>query len=172
MFKKALILRADAKNTKKMTDQAPLTEGHLLPEWSLLPIFNEPVPALADFAGRPLLILFFYNDCPACKGRAFPYANQIVLKYPEIQVIGIHTRFAGPEFDNEVLRSLKDEFHLRFPYYRDEEPAKTAWRYDAGGTPHWILVNAAGKVVKSLFGSDPNRGLYWMDLALEEMMGR
>jgi len=155
-----------------MTALQPLTEGSLLPEWSLLPIFDEPVPRVADFAGRPMLILFFNNDCPACKGRAFPYANQIVLKYPEIQVIGIHTRFAGPDFDNEVLRPLKAQFHLRFPYYRDEEPAKTGWRYDAGGTPHWVLVNAEGIVVKSFFGSDPNRGLYWMDLAIEEMMGR
>lgn len=155
-----------------MSENQGLEVGSTLPEWSLLPIFDEPVPSLSDYAGRPILILFFYNDCPACKGRGFPYANQIVLKYPEIQVIGIHTRFAGPEFDDEVLKGLKDEFHLRFPYFRDAEPAQTAWRYDAGGTPHWVLVNADGIVVKSLFGSDPNRGLYWMDLAIEEMMGR
>lgn len=155
-----------------MSENPPVSEGSILPEWSLLPIFDEPVPSLSDFAGRPVLILFFNNDCPACKGRGFPHANQVVLKYPEIQVIGIHTRFAGPEFDDETLKGLKEEFHLRFPYFRDEEPAKTGWRYDAGGTPHWILTNAEGKVVKSLFGSDPNRGLYWLDLTLEEMMGR
>ncbi|MEO2053111.1 MAG: thioredoxin family protein, partial [Allomuricauda sp.] len=51
-----------------------------IPDWELLPIFEDSVPQLKDFKGKPLLILFFNLGCPGCKGRALPFANRVVFE--------------------------------------------------------------------------------------------
>lgn len=145
-------------------------EGRQLPEWDLLPVFEEEVPKVSDFRGKPLVIMFFYLGCPGCKGRAIPYANSIVYENVGVNVIGIHTRFAGKVYTDEQLRAMKDEFYIRFPYYRDLPEATTFNNYFAGGTPHWILVDAKGIVVQSMFGSDPNNALLRLDLKIKEVL--
>ncbi|MCQ0110954.1 AhpC/TSA family protein [Zhouia amylolytica] len=144
--------------------------GKTIPEWQLLPIFNEKVPTVKDFRGKPLLILFFYLGCPGCKGRAIPYANRIIYEDLGVNVIGIHTRFAGKVYTDEQLQAIKEEFHMRFPYYRDKPEATTFNTYFAGGTPHWVLVNSEGTVVQSMFGSDPNNALLRLDLKIKELL--
>ncbi|WP_394972870.1 peroxiredoxin family protein [uncultured Croceitalea sp.] len=146
-----------------------LEQHKKLPEWSLESLFDEKVPLLKDFRGKPLLILFFYMGCPGCKGRAIPYANRLVYEKTNINVVGIHTRFEGRTYSDEELRSAKDEFHIRFPYYRDVHPATTFTLYEAGGTPHWILLDKDGNIVQSIFGSDPNKALLRIDLKINEL---
>ena len=142
-----------------------------LPNWSLSSIDNnERVPTVEDFKGKALLILFFNLGCPGCLGRAIPYANRIVLeKSEEIKVIGIHTNFEGIAFTNEQFDKAKEDFFIRFPFYKDKNYDTTFLNYGAGGTPHWILVNSEGKVVYSIFGSDPNNALLRLDLKIEEL---
>lgn len=145
-------------------------EGKPLPEWLLKPIFeNDEVPNVASYRGKPLLIMFFYMGCPGCKGRAIPFANRIVYEDSGVQVIGIHTRFEGRTYSDEELMAAKEEFYIRFPYYRDIPEAKTFNEYKAGGTPHWLLVNKDGVVIQSIFGSDPNNALLRLDLKIKEL---
>ena len=40
-----------------------------LPEWRIVPIFEEVIPKTSDFLGSPLLILFFSLGCSGCLGR-------------------------------------------------------------------------------------------------------
>jgi len=40
--------------------------------------------------------------------------------------------------------------------------------YDAGRTPHWVLINANGEIEKSIFGSMPN-SLQRLDYSLIEL---
>ena len=144
--------------------------GKPLPEWSLETIFGDEVLTVADFKGKPLLILFFYLGCPGCKGRAIPFANRVVFEDRGIQVLGIHTRFEGKPYTDEQLKAAKEEYHIRFPYFRDKEHAQTFWKYKTPGTPHWILVNEDGIVEYALFGSEPNNALLRLDLKIAEMM--
>ena len=46
-------------------------------------------------------------------------------------------------------------FKLNYPIYADQEKA-TYEMFKAEGTPHWVLIDAEGKIVKSIFGSMGN----------------
>ncbi|HEY0897397.1 MAG TPA: hypothetical protein VGE15_12645, partial [Sphingobacteriaceae bacterium] len=119
----------------------------------------------------PLLILFFYLGCPGCIGRAIPFANQMAYEHQDrISVLGIHSNFEGPEYtDDEIIENLRS-LHVRFPVFRDSGLAATFHEYRAAGTPHWILVDRGGQVIRSIFGSDPNRALLWLDYAITEQL--
>ena len=146
--------------------------GKPLPEWFIEPIFGEEkVPTPADYRGKPLLILFFSLGCPGCLGRAVPYANRVVYENgTQINVIGIHTNFEGIEFEKARFEKAKADFYIRFPFYKDKNYDTTFLDYGAGGTPHWILTDAAGKAVYSIFGSDPNNALLRLDLKISEIL--
>lgn len=145
--------------------------GQPLPNWFIEPIFEEAAPDTQDFVGKPLLILIFSLGCPGCLGRALPYANSVVVEKGEnIQVVGIHTNFEGVDFTQEQFAQAREEFFIRFPIFKDRNYNDTFYSYGAGGTPHWILTDAQGTVVYSIFGSDPNNALLRLDLKMAEVL--
>ena len=87
----------------------------------------------------------------------------------KIQVIGIHSNFEGPEYSDKEIIDEMQKLYSRFPCYRDAGLATTFYDYRAGGTPHWILVDAEGIVRDSMFGSDPNRALLRLDYLIMEL---
>lgn len=142
-----------------------------IPDWELLPIFDDSVPQLKDFKGKPLLILFFNLGCPGCKGRALPFANRVVVENgKKVNVVGIHTRFEGPEYSLQDFHNAKEDYFIRWPFYKDDGQTNTFHKYEAGGTPHWILLNAEGQLEYSIFGSDPNNALLRLDLKINELL--
>lgn len=144
--------------------------GEKLPNWHLLKVFDQKVPVPEGFIGKPLIILFFSLTCPGCVGRAIPFANRIVYENGEfVNVLGIHTHFEGPETTDEILKKAKEDFFIRFPYFRDYGFASTFHLFEASGTPHWVIVDENGKVRDSIFGSDPNRALLKIDYLIEEL---
>ncbi|MGB1039353.1 MAG: peroxiredoxin family protein [Flavobacteriales bacterium] len=145
--------------------------GNKLPKWKIAPIIEgESIPEVSDYIGRPFIIVFFSLNCPGCLGRAIPFANRIVFENEEyINVIGIHTHFEGPETTTKRLLDAKEEFFIRFPYYKDTGFAATFHSFKAGGTPHWIVVDEQGIIKESVFGSDPNRALLKLDYLIEEL---
>lgn len=137
--------------------------------WYLESIDGRIVPDYDAFKGKPLLILFFYLGCPGCIGRAIPFANKMAYEHPDsMNVLGIHSNFEGPEYSDDEITAHLTSLHVRFPVFRDAGLATTFYDYQAGGTPHWVLVNKDGKVIRSIFGSDPNRALLWLDYAITE----
>ena len=142
-----------------------------LPDWSLEKIFEKEVPEKGCFLGKPLLILFFSLGCPGCLGRAIPYANRIVYENGErLNVLGIHTNFEGIDFSQAKFQEAKEAYYIRFPFFKDKNYDTTFLDYGAGGTPHWILVDADGNVNYSIFGSDPNNALLRLDLKIAELL--
>ena len=150
----------------------PIELDKPLPDWSVEAIFDDQeVPVPGDFLGKPLLILFFSLGCPGCLGRAIPYANRIVYENGDkMKVLGIHTNFEGIDFPVERFEKAKKDFYIRFPFFKDKNFDTTFLNYDAGGTPHWILVDENGKVNYSIFGSDPNNALLRLDLKISELL--
>lgn len=144
--------------------------GQPLPDWELSPIFAEPVPPVEYFRGKPLLILFFYLGCPGCKGRAIPFANLLVYEDKGLSVVGIHSRFEGKEYSKADLIDAKAEYHIRFPYFQDQNQRSTFDKYEAGGTPHWILADQNGHIAYSIFGSAPDNALLKLELKIEELL--
>ncbi|MDY8136232.1 TlpA disulfide reductase family protein [Aquimarina sp. 2201CG5-10] len=148
-----------------------ITLGQPLPDWWLEKIFDNEVPMKNEFIGKPLLILFFSLGCPGCLGRAIPYANRIVYEKSDlINVLGIHTNFEGVDFTKEQFISAKNEYYIRFPFYKDANYNTTFLDYGAGGTPHWVLVDKNGNVSYSIFGSDPNNALLRLDFKIAELL--
>jgi len=146
--------------------------NHTLQPWHLEPLGDQHVPRQEDFLGKPLLILFFYLGCPGCIGRAIPFANRMAFEYGEkISVVGIHSNTEGPEYSDEELLATLSSLHVRFPVYKDAGFATTFFDYQAAGTPHWMLVNGDGRIIRSIFGSDPNRALLRLDYAIREELG-
>lgn len=141
--------------------------------WHLESVGSKDVPNYKDFKGKPLLILFFYLGCPGCTGRAIPFANKMVYEHGDkINVLGIHSNVEGPEYSDDDLISTLKSLHARFPFFRDAGFATTFHDYRAAGTPHWVLVDRDGKVIRSIFGSDPNRALLRLDYAINEEISR
>ena len=144
--------------------------GQPLPDWRLESIFEDAVPSPKDFSGQPLLIMFFSLGCPGCLGRAIPYANRIKYEKGEkINVVGIHTNFDSTEYTTAQFENARDQFYIRFPFFKDYNYDTTFLNYGAGGTPHWILVDKNGIVVYSIFGSDPNNALLRLDYMIGEL---
>ena len=142
-----------------------------LPNWSIETIFRDEVPTIKDYVGKPLLILFFSLGCPGCLDRAVPYANRVVYENGDkINVVGIHTNFEGIDFGKDRFAKAKEELFIRFPFFKDKNYDTTFLNYGAGGTPHWILVDKKGKVIYSIFGSDPNNALLRLDLRINELL--
>ena len=151
-------------------DLSLLRVGAPLPDWSLEKIFEEEPPQKEAFLGKPLLILFFSLGCPGCLGRAIPYANRMVYELgDQIQVLGIHTNFESLDIPIEKFAKAREEFAIRFPFFKDKNYDTTFLNYGAGGTPHWILVDKDGTVVYSIFGSDTNNALLRLDLKMREL---
>uniref|UniRef100_UPI003A9480E4 TlpA family protein disulfide reductase n=1 Tax=Gelidibacter japonicus TaxID=1962232 RepID=UPI003A9480E4 len=95
----------------------------------------------------------------------------IVENGNKVNVLGIHTRFEGPEYTKSDFDMAKLEYHIRFPFYIDQNMAETFHKYLAGGTPHWILIDKEGKLEYSIFGSDPNNALLRLDFKINELVG-
>ncbi len=151
-------------------DLSLLRVGSPLPDWSLEKIFEEEPPQKEAFLGKPLLILFFSLGCPGCLGRAIPYANRMVYELgDQIQVLGIHTNFESLDISTEKFAKAREEFAIRFPFFKDKNYDTTFLNYGAGGTPHWILVDKDNVVVYSIFGSDPNNALLRLELKMREL---
>jgi len=145
--------------------------GRPMPNWFLKAVFDEEIPDLSDFKGKPLLVLFFNLGCAGCVGRAVPFANRVVYENEKnINVIGIHTRFEGSKVPIETIKQAKEDYYIRFKYFEDKEDNKTYKTYEAGGTPHWLLINADGTLEYSIFGSDPNNALLRLDLKIKEVL--
>jgi len=141
-----------------------------LPEWLAFDLDGKPAPPLDAFLGRPLLILVYSIGCPGCKARALPFARDLAAWQPRFQVIGLHTRLEGPESSPAQVAEVSSVYRLPFTVYQDIDHVS----YDAlraEGTPHWILADAEGQVVRSIFGSMPN-ALQRLDLAVRELLPR
>ena len=152
-------------------DLSLLEIGEPLPDWYLDKIFEDDIPTLENYLGKPLLILIFSLGCPGCLGRAIPYANRVVYENGDkIDVLGIHTNFEAVDFSKEKFLKAREEFHIRFPFYADHNYDTTFLNYGAGGTPHWILVNREGEVVYSIFGSEPNNALLRLEYSINELL--
>jgi hypothetical protein len=103
-------------------------------------------------------------------GRAIPYANRIVHEMgDQMQVLGIHTNFESLNIPREKFAKAREDFAIRFPFFKDKNYDTTFLNYGAGGTPHWILVDKNNTVVYSIFGSDPNNALLRLELKMQEL---
>ena len=139
-----------------------------IPEWHITSLDETPPPSLEDFKGQPLLILIYSTGCPGCVGRALPLSKQFLHDYPQLQIVGIHTQLDSRFYSDAQIQQVIQFHHLPYPVFRDKGH-ETFDLYEAGGTPHWVLVAADGTLYRSIFGSMGNaQQRLWY--ALSELM--
>ena len=137
------------------------------PSWKIKPLDDSKIPMLEDFKGGALLLLFFNIGCPSCLGRAVPNALKLEKEFPGLKILGVHTCFEGRAYPSDQIRLNLDRLKVEFPIVVDD--GHETWSaYDAGGTPHWVLINENGEIVKSIFGSMPN-SLQRLDYSIIEL---
>lgn len=116
---------------------------------------GKPVDLIEIYKGNILLLIIYNNDCLGCTGRALPLAYDFQLKYPNIQVAGLHANFPNREGTKESIKSVFRSGNNPFPIYIDEHH-NVYDQVQAQGTPQWLLINKNGILYRSIFGSQDN----------------
>ena len=135
--------------------------GTPAPSFALPEVTTGKTISLADFAGRPALVMFICHHCPFVKhvkaelaalGRDF--AGKLAL-------IGISSNDPAVSSDDspEGLARMAKDWQLTYPICYDESQA-VALAYDAACTPDFFLFDAAHKLVYrgQLDDSRPSNG--------------
>ena len=124
------------------------------------PIVNNPE--------KPVLILFYHTDCLGCTGRALPLAYQLSREFPDIQLVVVHVQFKSRPVSHDDILAVFTDKTPPFPIYLDENAAMYT-KYEAEGTPHWLIFDSNGRLAHSIFGSmeGAQNRLYY---ALEEVV--
>jgi peroxiredoxin len=126
---------------------------------------NQELNLMEKYAGKPLLIIIYNNQCLGCTGRAIPLAYEYQQEYANLQVLGIHSIFNKLPVSEEDIKSIFTSGELPFPIYLDQEH-KVYDQFNAEGTPQWLLITAKGHLYRSIFGSQlgaQNRLMYALD---------
>jgi peroxiredoxin len=126
---------------------------------------GEKTELLTRYLGKPILLLFYNNDCLGCTGRALPMAYDFNLQYRDLKVLGIHSNFGKQDFTKEDIINMFTSKRLPFPIFFDKK--RIAYKqFNCEGVPHWIILDKKGEVFRSVFGSQEaahNRLMYALD---------
>jgi peroxiredoxin len=125
-----------------------------------LPSTDGKTYSLADFAGKPVLVIFFTcNHCPYVLG-SDEVTRQTAEKFASrgVQFVGINANskntYAEDDFPHMVLRMQK----YKFPWvYLHDQSQDVARAYGALRTPHFYLFDKDRKLVYTGRGVDNPR---------------
>jgi thiol-disulfide isomerase/thioredoxin len=123
-------------------------------------VWKEPL-AEPSMWGKPGVVMFFNLECPGCVSRGLPFLKRLYQEHVEaLTIMLIHTAFGHKHYPrDEVVPTLqhfaKSFAKLPFPIALDLD-GKLAEHYQAAGTPHWLVFNQQGELIKSMFGSQEN----------------
>ncbi|NBF40258.1 MAG: redoxin domain-containing protein [Spirochaetes bacterium] len=122
--------------------------GTQLPEF-LLPDYDGAMHSSADYAGRPLLVVFICNHCPFVK-HIIPEFSRQARDYQDkgVAVVAISSNDteAHPQDDPAHMKRFAAENDFSFPYLFDETQ-DVARRYQAACTPDFFLFDPGHRLV-------------------------
>ncbi len=129
------------------TESTMLDLGTPAPDFALPDTAGNTV-ARADFAGRPLLVIFMCNHCPFVKhlgSEMVAFAREYQAK--GLGVVAISANFVGthPQDGPEEMVKEAATMGFTFPYLYDESQA-TAKAYRAACTPDFFIFDADHKL--------------------------
>lgn len=129
-------------------------ESTMLPLGSAAPEFNLPnidgqMVSSADFAGRPLLVMFICNHCPFVvhvREALSAFAREYREKGIGIVAISSNSVQSHPMDGPEQMRAEHARAGYTFPYLYDESQ-EVAKAYRAACTPDFFLFDKSHKLV-------------------------
>ncbi|PKR79993.1 hypothetical protein CW751_12275 [Brumimicrobium salinarum] len=98
------------------------------------------------------LLLFYNTNCLGCTGRALPLAHELNINHEKVNLIILHSNFKTTPISVEEIKSVFTNQAPPFKIYREDFHDLYDY-FGCEGTPHWILMNGSGDVLKSFFGS-------------------
>ena len=125
------------------------------------------IDLIKEYQGKAILAIIYNNQCLGCTGRAIPLAYQLQKENVGVQVVGIHSNFTHTKVTENDIKSIFTIEELPFPIFLDEGHLVYD-QFDSQGTPQWLLITKAGRLFRSIFGSQEgaqNRLFY----ALEQL---
>lgn len=152
------------------------------PDWEVAGWLNDDPGSLHDHRSQVVVIGFFQLWCPASREFSIPLLQRWRALYgdrEDIAIILVHSVFEGHDYQSpERLREFIRENDILQPVgidaYDDvdELVPVTMRRYEAGGTPHLVIVDRDGMVRFTHFGvfaPEPIEG--FIERLLEEPPG-
>lgn len=142
-----------------------MASSPLAPEWDCSVWLNIDAPlSLAAFRGRPIVAAAFQMLCPGCVAQTIPQLNEVRRLFPEerVAVLGLHSVFEHHAGMGEAsLRAFLHEYAITYPVGIDRheagDPVPVTMRtYRFQGTPTLMLMDAAGRLRRQLFGHMPD----------------
>lgn len=98
------------------------------------------------------LVLFYNTNCLGCTGRAIPLAYKLQQEHSFISLTVIHSNFRPTPFSSEEVLSVFTDNKSPFNIYR-ERNHELYDHFECEGTPHWLMIDGDGEIIRSFFGS-------------------
>ncbi len=131
------------------TPSTMLELGTAAPDFSLPEPTSGNTVSLKDFAGRPLVVIFWCNHCPFVKhiaGRIGELADSYLPQGVAFVSITSNDVKYKPEDGVDMMPAFIEEYGIHFPYLYDESQ-QVAKAYRAACTPDFYLFDADHKLV-------------------------
>ena len=116
---------------------------------------HHTIDLMERYQGKKVMIVIYNNLCLGCTGRAIPLAYDLMKEFDDLEVVGIHSNFGTISTTEEDIKSVFTLKELPFPIYLDED-ASVFKQFESEGTPQFLIINRAGKLYRSIFGSQEN----------------
>lgn len=135
------------------------------PEWDCSIWLNSKAPlSLRALRGRPIVAAAFQMLCPGCVAHTIPQLNKVrdLFDEKQVAVLGLHSVFEHHAAMGETsLRAFLHEYGVTFPVGIDrhvdgQDVPVTMRRYGLRGTPTLLLIDAAGRLRRQVFGHIPD----------------
>ncbi len=119
-----------------------LPPGTPAPDFSLPDVVSGRTVTRAEFAGRPLLVIFLCAHCPYVV-HVRGALRELAAEFPGVAFVGISSNdvVQYPADSPENLRAFAQESGLTFPFLYDETQ-DVARAYTAACTPDFFLFDA------------------------------
>ena len=105
--------------------------------------------------------MFFNLECPSCISRGVPFLKRLHAEFGErATVLAVHTSRGHrllplEDVQPQLTRFVQHYARLPFPVALDLS-GEVAAHWQTEGTPHTLVFEAGGKLLRSVYGSQEN----------------
>lgn len=145
--------RVDAVNGKPLP--APVKEGNAAPPFTAVDLTGT-THTLEEARGQPVLLQFWASWCPHCRSD-LALIKTLAQRYQGDQ--GLRVLTVSIDQDLDALRAFVAGEQLTYPIIPvvgpsiSPEQAALPERYDMQGVPAYYLIDAKGRIAKTISGS-------------------